>query len=157
MPIYNGNASARISGNSKYPGIKGSVTFRQTLTGVLVTANIFGLPDNEENFRNGVYAFHIHSGVSCTGNLEDEFADAGMHYNPYNAIHPYHAGDLPPLFSNNGHAYMQILTDRFKLYDIIGKVIIIHAGTDDFKTQPSGNSGEKIACGRILRNNFVTY
>lgn len=56
---------------------------------------------------------------------------------------------MPSLFENKGYAYMTFLTDRFKLKDVIGKAIIIHSMPDDFTSQPSGNSGEKIACGII--------
>lgn len=59
-------------------------------------------------------------------------------------------GDLPPLIENNGYAYMQVLINKFKIKDILGKVIIIHDSPDDFTTQPSGNSGIKIACGKIV-------
>lgn len=59
-------------------------------------------------------------------------------------------GDLPPLIENNGYAYMQVLINKFKIKDILGKVIIIHDFPDDFTTQPSGNSGIKIACGKIV-------
>ena len=58
-------------------------------------------------------------------------------------------GDLPPLLSCNGNAYMTVKTDRFKVKDIIGRTVIIHYRADDFRTQPSGDSGEKIACGII--------
>ena len=71
------------------------------------------------------------------------------HYNPNNCLHPYHAGDLPPLLENQGYAYMRVLVDKFKISDIIGKTVIIHDSPDDFNTQPSGNSGKKIACGVI--------
>lgn len=76
-------------------------------------------------------------GTSCTGNLEDEFSNAKTHYNPNNYPHPYHAGDLPPLIESNGYAYMSVLINKFKIQDIIGKVIIIHDMPDDFTTQPS--------------------
>lgn len=89
------------------------------------------------------------SGTSCTGNLEDEFANAKLHYNPNNCPHPFHIGDLPPLIENNGYAYISVLTNKFKISNIIGKVIIIHDMPDDFTSQPSGNSGTKIACGKI--------
>lgn len=142
-------AKAQVRGSSDYPDICGEVTFRQTPKGVLVTAEIRGLPcENENGF--GVFAFHIHSGVCCTGNADDAFADADGHYNPNGKPHPYHAGDLPPLFGNNGYAYMSVLTDRFCVREIIGKVIIIHSRPDDFTTQPAGNAGTKIACGKIL-------
>ncbi len=58
-------------------------------------------------------------------------------------------GDLPPLFENNGYAYMSVLINKFKIKDIIGRVVIIHDMPDDFNSQPSGNSGKKIACGKI--------
>lgn len=89
------------------------------------------------------------TGISCSGTLDDEFSNAGMHLNPNNCPHPYHIGDLPPLIENNGYAYMSVLINKFKLEDIIGKVLIIHEMPDDFTSQPSGNSGKKIACGKI--------
>ena len=76
-------------------------------------------------------------GISCSGTSEDEFANAKNHYNPNNCFHPYHAGDLPPLIENNGYAYMNVLLNKFKIKDIIGKVIIIHDMPDDFTSQPS--------------------
>ncbi len=91
------------------------------------------------------------NGDSCSGNSNDEFADAKMHYNLTNCPHPYHAGDLPPLIENNGYSYMRVFVNKFNLNDIIEKVIIIHDMPDDFTSQPSGNSGTKIACGKITR------
>ena len=77
------------------------------------------------------------------------FANTMGRYNPDMCMHPYHAGDMPPLFANNGHAFMMFLTDRFTINEIIGKTIILHSEPDDFHSQPSGNSGNKIACGVI--------
>lgn len=91
------------------------------------------------------------NGNSCTGNSNDEFADAKMHYNPTNCPHPYHTGDLLPLIENNGYSYIRVFVNKFNLNDIIGKVIIIHDMPDDFASQPSGNSGTKIACGEITK------
>ena len=73
------------------------------------------------------------------------------HYNPNQCAHPYHAGDLPPLFGSNGYAFEAFLTDRFTVSEVIGRTVIIHSKPDDFSTQPSGNSGEKIACGEIRK------
>lgn len=142
-------AAAEIRGSDEYPSIHGLVSFRQMKNGVLVTAEIYGLPENQSE-HGGVFGFHIHEGTSCSGNSDDPFADAKTHFNPGKRPHPYHAGDLPPLFGNNGFAYMSVFTNRFTVRDIIGKVIIIHSKPDDFTTQPSGNSGEKIACGKIF-------
>lgn len=139
---------AQIRGSSRYPQIQGMAAFRQTPKGVLATIEVFGLPDNEE-CASGIFALHIHEGENCTENGEEPFSLAGGHYNPNGCPHPYHAGDLPPLWGNHGYAYMSVLTDRFSVREIIGKVIIIHSAPDDFTTQPSGNSGGKIACGKI--------
>lgn len=146
----NNTAAAAVRGSAEYPSIRGTVTFRQLNNGVLVTAEIYGLPENQSDCGGGVFGFHIHEGTSCSGNDTDPFADAKTHFNPKNCPHPYHAGDLPPLFENNGFAYMSVFTNRFNVSDIIGRVIIIHSRPDDFTTQPGGNSGEKIACGKIV-------
>ena len=147
---YVNKAVAQIKGSSKYPDISGTVQFYECSSGIIVTARIFNLPYSDIPCSNRIFGFHIHEGESCSGNMEDPFADAMTHYNPGNCMHPYHAGDLPPLFGNKGHAYMSVLTNRFTIDEILGKTVIIHAQPDDFKTQPSGNSGEKIACGIIV-------
>lgn len=143
-------AKAAVKGSESYPTLQGSVMFKQMKKGVLVTAEIFGLPDNQDKCSGGVFGFHIHEGTECSGNDKDPFANAKMHFNPGECPHPYHAGDLPPLFGNNGYAYMSVFTNRFRLEDVIGRVVIIHSKPDDFTTQPSGNSGVKIACGKIM-------
>lgn len=143
------NAAAFLSGNKNYPEIKGRVFFYQLKESVLVCAEFTGLPKKEEPCQNPVFAFHIHEGKTCTGNSEDPFADTGGHYNPHGCQHPYHAGDLPPLFGVNGKAFSAFVTDRFRVSEILGRTVILHAHPDDFSTQPSGNAGEKIACGVI--------
>lgn len=142
-------ASAQVRGSEAYPNLIGSVTFRQMQSGVLVTAEVRGLPSGGKCDRR-IFGFHIHGGGECSGNSSDPFADAGAHYDNADCPHPYHAGDLPPLFGNHGYAYMSVFTDRFTVREIIGKTVIIHDMPDDFTSQPSGNSGKKIACGRIM-------
>lgn len=115
-----------------------------------MVAEMMGLPTEEEACKSKVYAFHLHEGEMCTGNVKDSFANVGMHYNPNQCQHPYHAGDFPPLFENEGYAIMAFLTNRFRVEDVLGKTVIVHSNTDDFHTQPSGNAGEKIACGEII-------
>lgn len=152
MFSYNmNNAKAEIKGGSIYPNIKGQVYFKETKDGVIVTVQIHGLPTSKNNCQGNFFGLHIHEGNSCTGILEDEFANVKMHYNPTNCPHPLHIGDLPPLLENNGYAYMSVLVNKFKISDIIGKTVIIHDMPDDFTTQPSGNSGKKIACGVIQK------
>lgn len=76
---------------------------------------------------------------------------AGGHFNPGGKPHPFHSGDMPPLFGCDGMAYSIFLTNRFTPDEIVGRTVIIHLNPDDFTTQPSGNSGEMIACGVIRR------
>lgn len=144
------SAVARMHGDSSHPDLSGTVRFYQTKPGVLIAAEFFGLPAPEGNCSSPIFGFHIHNGTSCTGNSNDPFADALAHDNPGNCPHPYHSGDLPPLFGNNGYAFSLFLTDRFTVREILGKTVIVHAKPDDFTTQPSGNSGNKIACGVIM-------
>jgi Cu-Zn family superoxide dismutase len=144
-------ARAAIKGSAQYPDIYGYVHFYQTEMGVMVVAEIFGLPIPANPCESPVFGFHIHSGGSCTGTETDPFADTMTHYNPKNCPHPYHAGDMPPLFGNQGYAFLMFLTNRFTVREIIGTTVIIHDKPDDFTTQPSGNSGNKIACGVIQK------
>lgn len=136
--------TAMISGSAKYPKIHGTVSFFKACNGSLVVAEIFNLPLN-----NRVFAMHIHNGTECSGNKDDLFADAGSHLNFLNEKHPLHTGDLPALFSNDGYAWNAVYTNRFQPEQVKGYPVIIHAAPDDYHTQPSGNSGEKIACGII--------
>ncbi len=145
-------ATAVIHGSGSYPNIAGAVWLYQTNRGVIVRAEISGLPKADGPCHERVFGFHIHAGADCGGNMEDPFADAMSHYNPGGCEHPYHAGDLPPLFGNDGLAISLFLTDRFTVDEVIGKTVILHDHPDDFTTQPSGNSGTKIACGVFRRN-----
>lgn len=143
-------AMARIRGSQANPGLFGGVYFYQMRRGVLVIAEVNGLPRPTTPCGARVFAFHIHNGSRCSGTESDPFADAQTHYNPNGCPHPYHAGDLPPLFGNQGYALQAFLTDRFSVREILQKTVIIHAQPDDFTSQPGGNAGEKIACGQIL-------
>ena len=145
-------AFARVSGSAAYPAIRGNVRFYQTVYGVVAVAELMGLPKREGDCAGPIFAFHIHEGASCTGQGADPFSDVGMHYNPEECPHPYHTGDLPPLWgAEGGYAFSAFLTDRFRVADVIGRSVVIHASLDDFSTQPAGNAGSKIACGEITR------
>ena len=154
IDVLNGfrpDAVADIRGRAGYSELKGKASFYQTKDGVLLSVEVLGLPTGDNPCAGGVFGFHIHEGESCSGTADDPFADTKGHYNPGGCPHPGHAGDLPPLFEADGRAFMTFLTDRFKVRDVIGRTIIIHAGPDDFTSQPSGNSGKKIACGKIRK------
>ena len=139
------DAIAYITGGQGDDPLRGEVEFFQKPNGVLIKAHVSGLPAHNSN---GFFSLHIHEGDSCSG---EGFSDTKSHYNPTGAPHPNHAGDLPPLLSNNGNAYLAVLTDRFSVKDVIGRTVVIHDGPDDFRSQPAGNAGSKIACGVIMR------
>lgn len=143
-------AYAKVQGNVEKSEIRGEVYFYGVHNGTLIVAEIYGLPNIKEKENGNFYGFHIHEGESCTGDEQDPFKNVGMHYNPEKRIHPKHAGDLPPLLANDGIAWSAVYTERFYPEDIIGRTVVIHDMADDFYTQPSGNSGKKIACGEIV-------
>lgn len=137
------DAAAQMKGSPEYPEIQGMVYFFRVHNGTIVAADIRNLPGG-----NAFHGFHIHEG-GCQGTKAKPFAQADGHYNPANTMHPRHAGDMPPLLSNDGNAFLIFYTDRFHPEDVIGRAVIIHADPDDMTTQPSGNSGAMIACGEI--------
>lgn len=140
------SAIAWIQGNNSEPQLAGSVKFYQTsYGGVLIEAEIFGLPNIDTPNSSSFYGMHIHERGNCT----IPFDQTGEHYNPQNMPHPQHAGDLLPLLGNQGYAYQVFYDKRFFVKDIIGRSVIIHSMADDFSSQPSGNSGDKIGCGVI--------
>ena len=149
------NAKAVINGRGIYKEINGIAYFYKTNNGVLVVMEIKGLPKGMNNCSGRIYGVHIHEGNRCTGNELDMYANTKGHYNPNMCMHPYHAGDMPPLFESNGYAFMMFLTDRFTIGEIIDRTIVIHDMPDDFTTQPSGNSGNKIACGVIVKSYYI--
>ena len=145
------DAVAVLMGREENIALHGTVKFYQTSSGVFVVADVSGLPRSNGACNSRIFAFHIHDGQGCDGNEADPFANAGSHYNPDGCPHPYHRGDMPPLFSAGGRALLAFLTDRFTADEILGKTVIIHDSPDDFTTQPGGNAGNKIACGTISK------
>lgn len=141
------NAYALVNGGRTYPDISGIVKFYDTsYKGVILYAEFFHLPLYTPFNIPSFYGFHIHD----IGDCSHDFANTGGHYNPNNQLHPYHAGDLPPITSYDGYSWMYVYIQQLRLEDVIGRSIIVHKMADDFTTQPSGNSGEKIACGIVV-------
>lgn len=144
------SAAAFIYGNKNNPSLFGSVYFYQTNLGTFVLVNVDGLPVDQNKCPSKFFGFHIHDGVQCSGTAEDEFLNAGNHLSPQQCPHPMHMGDMPVLIGAGGKAFSVFLTDSFTVNDIVGKTVIIHSEADDFRSQPGGDSGEKIACGKIV-------
>lgn len=148
-------AIAYIQGGPLAPNITGTVVFKDVPGGTNVCASIYGLPSyrpgSDGKPQIGPHGFHIHENRDCSvGDPTNPFTAAGEHWNPTAQPHGNHAGDFPVLFSNNGFAGMCFFTNKFKVQDIIGKSIIIHESPDDYRTQPAGNSGKRLACGIII-------
>jgi len=127
----------------------GIVTFTKVDTGIQIVADIEGLSP-------GKHGFHIHEYGDCSA---PDATSAGGHFNPDNTEHgapddiTRHVGDLGNLDAGeDGSAHYERI-DSFVsfsgLHSIIGLAIVIHAGEDDFTSQPSGNAGPRVACGVI--------
>jgi len=140
---------AEIKGDIEHQALIGKVEFFPWAKGSVVKLEIMGLP--KSNYENNFFAFHIHEKANCE-NPEENFPNTGQHYTKESLIHPNHTGDLPMIYSNNGYSFMLYYTSRFTPQDVVGKSVVIHSGIDDMITQPSGNSGIKIACGEIVKN-----
>ena len=134
----------------------GSASLREEPDGVLVRVEVKGLTP-------GLHAVHVHAVGKCEG---PAFATAGGHFNPTQKKHGFknaegaHAGDLPNmLVAKDGSGRFEALTDAITLragslsvFDSDGSAIVIHATSDDYMTDPAGNSGDRIACGVIVPN-----
>lgn len=147
-------AVAHVRGGPLAPQLMATVTFRNVPGGVLVCADVTGLPPYQPGTADkdpvGPQGFHIHQNGNCeVGDPNDPFKAAGEHWNPDNQPHGNHAGDFPVLFSNNGAARMCFFTHRFRVSDIIGKSVMIHQNPDDYRTQPAGDAGKRLGCGAI--------
>ena len=129
--------------------VTGKVTFEQTPVGVKVVVELKGL-------NPGKHGFHIHECGDCTA---ADGTSAGGHFNPEMKSHGaptdamHHAGDMGNVDADaNGNVQLEYVDASISLYgsqSIIGRSIIVHKSEDDMKTQPTGNSGARIACGVI--------
>lgn len=130
----------------------GSAVLTEAENGVRVNLNARGLPP-------GVHGLHFHENGVCDA---PSFAGAGGHYNPTGRQHGTenpqgsHAGDLPNLtVGANGEGEIETVKEGVTLRGANpllkqgGTALVIHAGADDYRTDPSGNSGARIACGVI--------
>lgn len=141
------NAYSLIQGEN---GIHGTVCFYAYQKGTVMIYEITNLP-RYSVCEGGVFGFHIHEGQTCINNTQNSYEKTKGHENPQKCQHPYHLGDLPPLFALEGTAWSVLYIDKFQIKDIIGKTIVVHEHADDFYLQPAGNPGTKIACGEIKK------
>lgn len=147
-------ARATVLGGPLAPQISGTVYFYDVPGGTWVHTRVSGLPEYQPALPGGdpvgPHGYHIHVfGTCAVGSPGDPFQAAGPHWSPDNQPHGNHAGDFPVLFSNNGFAEMGFFTDRFKPWQIVNRAVLIHENPDDYRSQPAGDSGRRLACGVI--------
>jgi superoxide dismutase, Cu-Zn family len=128
----------------------GTVTLTDTGKGILLVLALKGAPP-------GVHAFHIHE----VGKCEPPFKSAGAHFNPEHRKHGFvangpHAGDMPNLhIPASGDLDQEVLNPNLTLEGVLdadGSAVILHAGVDDYKTDPAGNAGDRVACGVVQKS-----
>lgn len=143
--------AAELRGGPLAPEIRGTVTIRPARGGSWVTVRVEGLPGYSPGPPpTGPLGFHMHENGTCeVGDPNQPFLAAGGHFNPDGQPHGNHAGDFPVLFSNDGVAEEAFFTDRFRPREVVGRSVIIHQNPDDYRTQPAGDSGPRLACGVI--------
>jgi len=133
----------------------GTARFIQVGNAVRIVLDAKGLPA-------GPHGVHVHTVGKCD---PPDFNSAGGHFNPldkqHGALNPQgsHAGDLPNLtVAADGSGRMETTTEQLTLgsgptsiWDADGSALVVHAAADDFKTDPTGNSGARIACGVLVK------
>jgi Cu-Zn family superoxide dismutase len=140
-------------GSKNGSDVSGTITLKQSGNLVMMSAELSGLS------QEGVHAIHIHENGDCSS---DDGKSAGGHWNPTEEAHgkwgdhAHHSGDIGNLETNaDGNATLTFNTNKWCLgcddesKNVIGKSFIVHASADDFKSQPSGAAGARIACGVI--------
>ena len=130
--------------------VKGVVSFYRSGDATLVQADVTGLTPGE-------HGFHVHESGDCSA---PDAASAKGHFNPHGMRHGHHhhaerhVGDLPNLVADaQGRAVYKAEVKGLSLAagadGIVGRSVVVHADPDDYRSQPAGNSGRRVACGVI--------
>jgi Cu-Zn family superoxide dismutase len=132
--------------------VRGTVTFTQDGSSVRVSANVSGLKPGAE------HGFHVHEKGDCSSG---DGMSAGGHFNPAGKAHgpqsaDHHVGDMPNLKADaSGNASATFTLPGVSVgsgaSDVVGKGLIVHRDPDDYKTQPTGNAGPRLACAVIRK------
>lgn len=134
--------------------VQGTVTFTDRDGKVAMSATFSGLTPGE-------HAIHLHEKADCSA---ADATSTGGHWNPTSQPHGkwgdeggYHLGDIGNFTADeNGNAELEFETDRWCIgcedpnQDILGKAVIVHQGSDDFTSQPSGAAGPRVSCTGII-------
>mgnify|MGYP001816040112 CR=1 FL=1 len=142
----NAKSGSNVSGNIEFAEVKGKVSMIGTINGL----------------EYGPHAIHIHESSDCSS---DDGKSAGGHWNPTAQKHGkwgdesgYHKGDIGNFSTDkNGSILITFSTDEWCIgcgddtKDILGKSVIVHSGTDDYKSQPSGAAGTRVSCAGIIQ------
>lgn len=148
-PAKQANAMIGVSSDS---GVTGMAVFTQNGDQITLTVEIQGATP-------GLHAVHIHANGDCSS---PDGKSAGGHWNPTGVAHgtwgegEFHLGDIGNItVGEDGMGSITLMTDLWEIgtgshVDIVGRGIIVHAGADDFTSQPSGAAGARIGCGAIV-------
>lgn len=152
-PDGTAESEATVAMNDADGNSVGSVALKQGPHGTMLHARLTDLPP-------GTHAIHVHAVGACE---PPDFQSAGGHHNPEETQHGffnengYHAGDLPNIHvPESGTLEVEIFSERLKLNDDVfggdGAALVIHSEADDYRTDPAGHAGSRVACGVIERN-----
>jgi superoxide dismutase, Cu-Zn family len=141
--------SAEVKLQSQDSKVSGTVHFTEEAGGVHVVADVKGV-------KPGEHGFHLHEKGDCS---TPDYKSAGGHFNPAKAPHacdptdPRHAGDFGNItVDKDGNGHLDFTTKALSFEgpnSVLGKAVILHTGVDDCKTQPTGNAGDRLACGVV--------
>jgi Cu-Zn family superoxide dismutase len=153
-PAYGPPGATATLESADDPKLSGTVTFTQLPDAVRIVVNVTGVD------HPGPHGIHLHENGKCEHDPAGKhYTSAGGHFNPTAAPHAcresttHHAGDFGNIeIQPDGTGHLVVATAMLSLHgpnSPIGKAIVVHTGADDCKTQPTGNSGGRLACGVV--------